>query len=200
MREPASAGPRRRKPGIWPPQLGLDVKLDAVSYLRPGAVLYEGVELSDPETGQTLFRCRLLEVAWGEQTDEQGQRRPTLSMTASQPQVEAAALQRTWRWLQDLLASQLGRLQTDVQLSAAEVTLHAADGSQTLTDVEGLVEGLPGGTHAQVHFRLVGAIRPSRPASASSATARSRRRQAASSSTPAAASCPATCWRWDWRS
>ena len=91
-------------------QLGLDVKLDALSYLRPGAVLYEGVELSDPETGQTLLRCRLLEVAWQEQTDEQGQRRPTLSMVASQPQVEAAALRPTWRWLQNLLASQLGRL------------------------------------------------------------------------------------------
>ncbi len=141
-------------------QLGLDVKLDAVNCLRPGAVLYEGVELSDPETGQTLLGCRLLEVSWGEQTDEQGQRRPTLSMVASQPQVEAAALNRTWRWLQNLLASQLGRLQPDVQLSAAEVTLHAADGSQTLTDVEGLIEGLRGGTHAQVHFRLVGADTP----------------------------------------
>ncbi len=141
-------------------QLGLDVKLEALSYLRPGTVLYEGVELADPETGQALFRCRLLEVAWQEQTDEQGQRRPTLSIVASQPQVETAALRPTWRWLQNLLASQLGRLKTDVQFSAAEVTLHAADGSQTLSDVEGLVEGLPGGTHAQLNFRLVGADTP----------------------------------------
>ena len=34
-------------------QLGLVVKLEAVKHLRPGAMLYEGIELADPETGQT---------------------------------------------------------------------------------------------------------------------------------------------------
>jgi hypothetical protein len=79
--------------------LGLDVKIAAVRYIRPGAVLYEGVELADPETRQPIFRCRLLETALEQRTNEQGQRRPTLSLVASQPQLQGAAVGRSWQWL-----------------------------------------------------------------------------------------------------
>ncbi len=43
-------------------QLGLKVTVGGLKHLRPGAVLYEQLEASDPETGRTIFRCRLLEV------------------------------------------------------------------------------------------------------------------------------------------
>jgi hypothetical protein len=141
-------------------QLGLDVKLGGVKYLRPGATLYEDLEASDPETGKTVFRCRLLEVARQWSTNEQGQRRATVVMTVSQPEVEATALDRIWQCLQRTLEGFSGRLDADLRLSAAELTLCAARNSQTLTDVEGLMETLPGGTHAQLHFRLVGADTP----------------------------------------
>lgn len=141
-------------------QLGLDVKLERVSYVRPGAVLYHGVELADPETGQILLRSRLLEIVNGRETDEHGQPQPMLTLTASQPQIDAAAIPRVWRWLQTLMTGQLSRTKTLVQLSAPELTLQAAAGAQTLTNLEGLVENLPGGTHAQLHFRLVGADTP----------------------------------------
>ena len=84
-------------------QLGLDVKLGGLKHLRPGAVLYEQLEAADPETGQTIFRCRLVEIARQQQSDAQGQCRPTLVMTASQPEVEAAALDRIWQCLQRTL-------------------------------------------------------------------------------------------------
>ena len=42
-------------------ELGLDVKLGGLKYLRPGATLYENLEISDPETGKPIFRCRALE-------------------------------------------------------------------------------------------------------------------------------------------
>jgi len=58
------------------------------------------------------------------------------------------------------MESSPGQLDADIQLSAAELTLCAAEGSQTLTDVEGLMATLPGGTHAELHFRLVGANTP----------------------------------------
>ncbi|MEN6452057.1 MAG: hypothetical protein ABFC96_16325 [Thermoguttaceae bacterium] len=141
-------------------RIGLAVKLEGIRYLRPGAVLYEKIELADPETGQTVLRCRLLEVAAGRETDEHGKSRPMLSISASQPQVEAAAIPRLWLWLQSLLASRLGQIETDVQLAAGEVTLRGADGSQTLTDLHGILEQPPGGTRAEIHFRLVGADTP----------------------------------------
>jgi hypothetical protein len=123
-------------------------------------MLYEQLEAADPETGQMIFRCRLLEIVCGQQSDPQGQRRATLTMTASQPEVEAAALDRIWRCLQRALEGFSGPLEADLQLAAAEMTLRAADNSQTLTDVKGAVENLPGGMHAQLDFRLAGAETP----------------------------------------
>jgi hypothetical protein len=81
-------------------------------------------------------------------------------ITASQPEVEAASLDRIWKCLQRALESSPEQLDADLQLSAAELTLCAAEGSQTLTDVEGLMETLSAGTHAQLHFRLVGTNTP----------------------------------------
>lgn len=141
-------------------QLGVTVKLEGMKHLRPGEVLYQGLELVDPETGQTLLRSRLLEVRRRQQVDARGVWRPVLAVIASQPVVEAAAIDRTWRWLQRTLESAPVWLETELQLSAAELTLQASDHSQTLTGVEGLVESLTSGIHAQVLFRLVGAETP----------------------------------------
>ena len=141
-------------------QLGLAVKLDAVKHLRPGAVLYEGIELADPETGRTIFRSRCLEVVRQQQTDWQGQLRPTLCVIASQPEVEAANLDLAWRWMQRLMASRPGVDKTNLQFSAGEVTMRAGDRSQTLADVAALLEILPDQTQAEIDFRLAGASTP----------------------------------------
>lgn len=146
-------------------QLGFVVKLEAVKYLRPGVVLYQGMELADPETGQTVFRSRCIEVAWQQRTDEQGRRRPTLCVIASQPEVETARIDLAWRWMQRLLESQPGRGETNLEFSAGEVTLRAGDRSQTLTEVAGLMENLPGKTRAQLDFLPVGANTNETPAS-----------------------------------
>ena len=98
------------------------MKFVGLQHLRPGAVLYEGLEAADPETGQIIFRCRLLEISSGQQTDAQGQTRPTLLMTASQPEVEAATLNRIWKCLEWTLEGYGGTLQSDVQISASELT------------------------------------------------------------------------------
>lgn len=141
-------------------QLGLNVKLGGLQHLRPGTVLYEQFEAANPETGQTVLRCRLLEVTRQQQTDEQGQGRTVLAMKASQPEVEAASLGQIWQCLTRTMEGSCGPLEADVQLSATELTLQAADNSQTLTGVEGTVQNLPGGTLAQLHFRLAGADTP----------------------------------------
>ena len=140
-------------------QLGLDVRLEGLKHLRPGAVLYEGLEIADPETGQVLLKCRLLEVA-SQQSDDRDRRRPTLALLASQPEIEAAAIGRLWELLQRTVECHHGRLDADLRIAAGEVTLQAGADSQTLTDVEGSLETLPAGTDAQVRFRLAGADTP----------------------------------------
>jgi hypothetical protein len=141
-------------------QLGMNVKLEGLRRLRPGVVLYEGLELTDPETYQAILRCRLLEIARRQESDQQGQRRAVLVITATQPEVESAAINRIWQCLQRTMEGSYGPLEADLRLSAAEVTLRAGDNSQTMTDVEGALETLPGGTRAEVHFRLAGVDTP----------------------------------------
>jgi hypothetical protein len=137
-------------------QLGLAVKLADVRHLRPGAVLYEGIELADPESGRTVFRSRFLEVTRAKRIDERGEPRATVCVIASQPEIEAADVDTAWRWLQRLLQRQPGRFETDVQFSAGEVTLRAGERSQTLADVAALLENAADKTQAQIDFRLAG--------------------------------------------
>jgi hypothetical protein len=141
-------------------QLGLNVKLSGLSYLRPGVVLYHRVEASDPETGRSVFRCRCLEIARERQTDAQGRKHSVIVVTASQPEIEAASLADVWRCLDHTLKGFHGPLMSDVQFSAAEINLHAKDHSQTLTEVHGAMENLEGGIDAMMFFRLAGADTP----------------------------------------
>ena len=209
-------------------ELGLSVKLGGLSYPRPGAVLYEAVELADPETNQPILRCRLLEVVVHPSSPSDAQTvgwasspspaqtvgwasspsdaqtvgwasspsdaqtvgwasspsdaqladaasapppaakapppplkpRPVVTLVASQPELEAAAMGKAWQWLEEVFRQKLGRLDADVRFSAAALTLHAADGSQTLTGVEGSWDNPAGQADVLLRFRLVGAETP----------------------------------------
>lgn len=136
--------------------LGVSAKLAGLKFLRPGAVLYEGLELSDRETGRAILRCRLLEVASGHAIDPEGQHRAVVVITATQPEVESAAAGRIWQCLERVLDGSIGPLQADVKLSAAELTLRDHNNSQTVSDVAATLETLRGATRAEVEFRLAG--------------------------------------------
>ena len=122
-------------------RLGLAVRLHDVQHLRPGSVLYEGVEIADPETGRILLASTQLKVT-SAAPDQRGGNRPRLAMVAAQPEIDAAGLARLWQSLQRLLEGNSGRLDADWQVAATNLTLHAAD-AQTFTDVEGSLETLP---------------------------------------------------------
>ncbi len=135
-------------------RLSLIVRLHDVKHLRPGTVLYEGVELADPESGQVLLRSPQLKVTSAPWSQRHGNR-PRLAMVAWQPEIDAAGLDRLWQALQRLLEGNPGRLEADWQFAAANVTLRAA-AAQTFTEVAGSLDTLPGGVAAQVQFRLAG--------------------------------------------
>lgn len=141
-------------------QLGLDVKLGGVEHRSPGSVVYNALELADPDTGQTILRCRLLEVAQQQQVDPQEQPRVALVLTASQPEVEAVSLDRIRQCVERMLARTAVGLEADVKLSAADLTLQSPTHSQTLTDVHGTIENRPERTCAELTFRLPDADAP----------------------------------------
>ena len=59
-----------------------------------------------------------------------------------------------------MLQGRIGAAPLDVRLAAGELTLRGGDGAQTLTELEGSVESLAGGTQAAASFRLAGTDTP----------------------------------------
>jgi hypothetical protein len=141
-------------------QLGLTVALGGLRHLRPGVVVYKGLSLSDPETGQTVLRCPAIEVACTRQADEKGQSHPAMLLTVSGGEIEAAALGRLEQLVECLLQSQAGWGDLDVRLAAGAVTLRSGDNSQTLADVQAAIEAVPGGAQARAVFHLTGSAAP----------------------------------------
>lgn len=136
--------------------LGLDVSLDGLKHLRPGAVLYEGLQLSDPETGRVALRCRLLEAGWAAPEENQGPPRPLLVLIASQPEVEAAEIGPLAQLVRRTLQRQPGPAEADIRVVCGELTLRSEGGSQTLSQLHGGLRCSPVGTQLQLSFRLAG--------------------------------------------
>ena len=141
-------------------QLGLEVRLTGMKNVRPGTVLYEGLELADPETNQRLLYCRVLEVQWKTVAADRGSSRPLLVMQACQPEIETAGLRQLGALLQRAMQGQTGRPAVDMRVSAGELTLRAGPGSRTFTGVEGSFDNPPGGVQAIVAFRIPGVVMP----------------------------------------
>src|SRR4051794_15313824 len=64
-------------------ELRLTVSLSGVSYPRPGAALYEGLSLADPETAKPLARMRFVEIGGSDGLS---------TLVVSQPEVDALQL------------------------------------------------------------------------------------------------------------
>jgi hypothetical protein len=135
-------------------QLGQKVSLGKVRHLRPGLLRYEDLEVSDPETGRLILRCRALEVDWERSSDQSGRSRPSLVMTASEPELDAAALGQVWELIERVLAGRAGSSEVHVRLAADQLTLRSAESPQKLTEVQGRIETLPAKAQADFLFRL----------------------------------------------
>jgi hypothetical protein len=130
-------------------ELGLRVALAGVSYPRPGATLYEGIELADSETGAPLVQMRSLEADRGNNLT---------ALFASQPELDALQLAKLWEIVERRIHTPTDP-QSAINLTASAATLHWSGGSQTLTEVLGQLDatsGNGGERVAAVRFRLAG--------------------------------------------
>ncbi len=105
--------------------VGLDVHFDELSYPRPGAMLFEGLKLADPETGESLAQIQQLEI----RTDEQ---HPV--WVISQAEINAAQTDWLLRLIQRRLQLGPERHDSALRIKVAELTLRWPDGSQTFVD------------------------------------------------------------------
>jgi hypothetical protein len=139
-------------------ELGLDVSIGSMQHTQPGVVRYAGLKLSDPETGEELFRCAELAATWTSMTDSHGQTRPAIVLAAAQAESATTAWQRLHEVLRRQLECLGGRPEVEIRVTADQWTLHSGDETQVLQVVEGTGVGLmSNGIQAQLAFRLPGA-------------------------------------------
>jgi hypothetical protein len=123
-------------------QIGWQAKLKCASTPRPGLVLYEWLELADPETGQLVARLPFVEVRTAGDA---------LSVELSHPAtLNGERLAELFRFLETLT-----RRSPDaraLRFTARNLTLILDAGDQTFTDVIGEVEGGAEG-QARLSFR-----------------------------------------------
>jgi hypothetical protein len=128
-------------------RLGLAVKLRAASYPKPALTRYEGLELADPETGETGLRC-----AWLELESVDGR----VVISAGQGEIETGRLPQLWQLLLRRLRHELPGA-AELRLTPCQLTLHGPDGSQTYDDVRGGIEPTDQGETIEIRFRIAGA-------------------------------------------
>jgi hypothetical protein len=141
-------------------QLGMKVSLAAVHHPRPGVVRYERLVLANPESGQEVARCRVLEAAWERAGDGRGPGAARLMLAATEPEVEAAALDEVRRLVDRVLTGRAGPLDAGVRLNADSLVLRAGPSLHTLIDLKGSIDTLSEGTLAKLDFRLPGRSTP----------------------------------------
>jgi len=137
-------------------RLGLNVRLAGLTHVRPGVVRYQGLQLSDPETGRRLLSCPAVECQWTRKTGPAGRDSLALALTAVQPEIQADALPELGCLAQRFMQAQTGWAEPDARLDAGDVTLRLREGAIALRQVQGLVATLPGGVQAEVSFRMTG--------------------------------------------
>ncbi len=135
-------------------ETGLEIAIDDMTCPRPGTMLYRGLTVADPETGQTVLRCPLLKAVWTQTADSKGADKPAILLTATRPQVETASAYRLVQLLERIVQNQGGWADGEFRLSAKEVVLRTGDGSPDLICLQAGVEAPCGGGQACIVFHV----------------------------------------------
>jgi hypothetical protein len=138
-------------------RLGLRVALGSVSHPRPGATVYEGLELADPATGRVVARCPRLEATWETTADVEGRDRPFLVLRTAAMEVDVGQPDELHRLLDRLLAGRTGWSDACARLEATRVTLSGGSPVAGLAAFQARLESLAKGIWAGVAFRCDGA-------------------------------------------
>ena len=136
--------------------LGQNVSINRVRHPKPNSIRYEGLALSDPETGRPLGRCKALDVSRSSSVNEDGKRRSLVELRFVEPEIETAELRQVWRLVERVISRRAGWSQPEVRLTAEKLTLRSGKMFQALTEVQGKIETLSKKTRAETSFRYAG--------------------------------------------
>jgi hypothetical protein len=134
-------------------RLGAKVSFSAVRHPRPGVVVYEGFQLSDPAGGTAALRCRAVEAGWVREGDFEHRDRDFLVVRLTGAEVEESRFDELRRLADRALARRTGWSAACVKIEAGDVTLLTDRGPRPLAAVQARMESLARGTWARLGFR-----------------------------------------------
>lgn len=127
--------------------LGLNARIQRVRYPQPGLCLYDGIELTDPETRQPVLRCRWVEL---------GRTGKALVLRPAAVEVNSEAASKLVRLMMRRLQRELPAGEASVRMLPTNVTLRGPHDEQTYDDAECLIESNGSDDSATLRFRLAG--------------------------------------------
>jgi hypothetical protein len=127
--------------------LGVQVELESLSHPRPNVTLYGPMRLVDPDSGRLLVSMRQVEVV---------RREEMVTLTASQPQIDTAALVRLWELIDAALRRQAIGQPPALRLAANEMTLQGGGEAQTFVQVSARLDSTPQGASAGARLLMAG--------------------------------------------
>ncbi len=135
-------------------RLGMTVSLAGIRHPEPGVVVYEGLQVCEPEGRQPVFRCRELRACWNAPLGESSGR--GLRLILSQPEINGSQWGEIWRLVDRLLTRRTEAGDVPLHLAAEELGIVGRELSQKLVQVEARLEARPGGPQIEAMFRLAG--------------------------------------------
>lgn len=149
-------GHAREEAGRLGRVLGLRADVDKVRHPRPGVVVYEGVRLSDPDSGQALLGTARVTAEWSNSAGPNAACTESLDLAVEGLQTDVAAAPRLCAVVLRALGPHPDWPPIEVRLVAPDARLSSGGSLRNLTEVKGFLQPIQGGRHGQISFRVAG--------------------------------------------
>lgn len=142
--------------------LGQPVRLRSMRHLSPSAMLYEGLEILDPESGAALVRCDRLRMAWESDFRDTGGNLvgARLRLAAGQLVIDGKSVGDLWPMTERLLQRRISGSPPRIDLAAESVSLAGAEAVFPLKQVRSRVTLGAETSQLEIGLRMEGCETP----------------------------------------
>jgi len=134
--------------------LGLLVRLEGVKHPRPGEAIYDGIQLADSDTGQTILRADQVQVRWTKATAPSEACVGMVEMAVHGLEIHTEGVGRLAELVRRALTQPPNWPRYEVRIQATEARLRTGQQIRNLSELSGFLQPLEAGSHGRLSFRM----------------------------------------------